>query len=226
MLFNGIQNRRSSVCCQKLQRPSSSLGVALSILFWHTERINCFVRQSTTVKMQGWRSSVEDFLPFSSEIKSCPNLIYMCSQITNYTFAIINFRMTLRRNNLKLVQSAAYKLSDMFYGRFHPFYQLIEIHFLAQMFTIHEDFATHSPSHFHLIHFIYQSSSHSFYVPKSNSFISSFISISFILHIIVYLIHIYRIWFYSYCIVFQPQCVFHFFNQSRLWKLGASSDKI
>ena len=72
-------------------------------------------------------------------MKSYPNSIYTCSQITNYTFAIINFRMALRRNNLKLAQSAVYKLSDMFYGRFHPFYQLIEIHFLAQMFTIHED---------------------------------------------------------------------------------------
>ena len=69
-------------------------------------------------------------------------------------------------------------------------------------------------------------SSHSFHVPKSNSFISSFISISFILQIIVHLIHIHHIWFYSYCIAFQPHCVFHFFNQSRLWKLGVSLDKI
>ena len=83
--------------------------------------------------------SIEDFLSFSSEMKSYPNYIYMCSQITNCIFAIINFRMALRRNNLKLAQSAVYKLSDMLYGRFHPFYQLIEIHFLAQMFTIHED---------------------------------------------------------------------------------------
>ena len=59
------------------------------------------------------------------------------------------------------------------------------------------------------------------YVPNSNSFIS----ISFILQIIVHLIHIHYIWFYSYCIIFQPNCVFHFFNQSRLWKLGVSLDK-
>ena len=63
------------------------------------------------------------------------------------------------------------------------------------------------------------------YAPKSNSFISSFISISFILQIIVHLIHIHHIWFYSYCIIFQPYFVFHFFNQSRHWKLGVSLDK-
>ena len=46
--------------------------------------------------------SVEEFLSFSSEMKSCPNYIYMYSQITNYTFVMINFHMALRRNNLKL----------------------------------------------------------------------------------------------------------------------------
>lgn len=40
---------------------------------------------------------------------------------------------------MNLAQSAVYKLSDIFYGRRHPFYQLIEFHFLAQMFTIQED---------------------------------------------------------------------------------------
>ena len=34
---------------------------------------------------------VEDFLSFSSEMESCPNYIYMCSQVTNYTFAIYQF---------------------------------------------------------------------------------------------------------------------------------------
>ena len=60
------------------------------------------------------------------------------------------------------------------------------------------------------------------YAPKSNSFILSFISISFISKIIVHLIHIQHIRFYSYCIIFQLHCDFHFFNQSRLWKLGVS----
>ena len=62
------------------------------------------------------------------------------------------------------------------------------------------------------------------YAPKSNSFILSFISISFISKIIVHLIHIQHIWFY--CIIFQPHCDFHFFNQSCLWKLGVFLDKI
>ena len=64
------------------------------------------------------------------------------------------------------------------------------------------------------------------YAPKSSSFISSFISISFILKIIVHLIHIHHIWFCSYCIVFEPHCLFHFLYQSRLWKLRVSLDKI
>ena len=63
------------------------------------------------------------------------------------------------------------------------------------------------------------------YAPKSNSFTSSFISISFILQIIVHLIHIHHIWFYSCCIVFQPHRVFHFLNQSHLWKPGVPLDK-
>ena len=54
------------------------------------------------------------------------------------------------------------------------------------------------------------------YVPTSNSFI---------LQIIVHLIHIHHIWFYSCCIVFQPHRVFHFLNQSHLWKPGVPLDK-
>ena len=56
---------------------------------------------------------------------------------------------------------------------------------------------TYLPNHFHHIHLIYQRSSHSFHVPKSNSFTSPFISISSILQIIVQLIHIHHIWFCS-----------------------------
>ena len=64
------------------------------------------------------------------------------------------------------------------------------------------------------------------YAPKSSSFISSFISISFISKIKVHLIHIHHIWLYLYCIIFRPHCDFHFFNQSCLYKLGVSLDKI
>ena len=52
-------------------------------------------------------------------------------------------------------------------------------------------------------------SSYSFHVPKSISFISLFISISFISQVIVHLIQIHYIWLYSYCIKFQPPCLFH-----------------
>ena len=47
-----------------------------------------------------------------------------------------------------------------------------------------------------------------------------------LIHFTDHLIHIHHVWFYSYCIVFQPHCVFHFLNQSRLWKLIVSLDKI
>ena len=61
---------------------------------------------------------------------------------------------------------------------------------------------------------------------KFNSFISPFISISFILQVTVHFIYIHHVWFCLHCIVFQPHCLFHFFNQSRLWKLEVSLDKI
>ena len=114
------------------------MGVAVDIFLWVATGIVIYVR----VKLQKCEDTdlnVEDFLSLSSEVESCPNYIHMCSQVTNYTFAIINFRMALRWNNMKLAQNAVYKLSDMFYGRLHPFYQLIEFHCLAQMFTIHKD---------------------------------------------------------------------------------------
>ena len=65
----------------------------------------------------------------------------------------------------------------------------------------------------HRIHFMYQSPTHSF-------------CHSFILQIIVYPIRIHHIWFCSYCILFQPHVVFHFFNQSRFWELRMYLDKI
>ena len=80
---------------------------------------------------------------------------------------------------------------------------------------VRHQLVTYLSSHFHLVDIIYQSSSihYTFYAPthKSNSFIWSLISISFILQITVRLIHIQHIWFCSHCIVFQPHCVFHFF---------------
>ena len=83
--------------------------------------------------------NVEGFLAFTKNMDQCPNYIHLLSQVMNYAFAVINFRMALRRNNLKLAQSAMYKLSDLFYGRIHPFYQLIECHFSAQMFCMHDE---------------------------------------------------------------------------------------
>ena len=75
-------------------------------------------------------------------------------------------------------------------------------------------------------------SSHPFHLPKFISFIPCtkgqlvyfviyFLLIQFTDHSPSHL-HSIHIWFYSYCIVFQPHYVF----QSRLWKLGVSLDKI
>ena len=57
--------------------------------------------------------------------------------------------------------------------------------------------------------------------------------INFVIHFhlihfadIVHLIHTDHIWICSYCIEFQPHCVFHLFNQSRLWKLRVSLDRM
>ena len=82
--------------------------------------------------------SAEGFLSFTIRKKSNPSYIYLCSQITICAFAIIKFRMTLHWNNIKLAQSGDV-LRDVFYGRNHPFYELIEFHFLVQIFTIQDE---------------------------------------------------------------------------------------
>ena len=60
--------------------------------------------------------------------------MYLLNQVTIYAQAIINYRMALRRNNSKLALSAVYKLSSLFHGRNHPFYQRIELYSLVQSF--------------------------------------------------------------------------------------------
>ena len=87
----------------------------LLVLFFCSlrELIGLYVKARLQKRKNG-DLSVEDFLSFSSEMKNCPNYTYMYRQITDYTFAINNFCMALRRNNLELAQSAVYKLSDMF----------------------------------------------------------------------------------------------------------------
>ena len=51
-----------------------------------------------------------------------------------YAQVIINFRMAMRLNNSRLAYSAIYKISPLFYGRNHPFYQQIEFYYMVQMF--------------------------------------------------------------------------------------------
>ena len=102
------------------------------------ELITLYVRNEIESNQRKEEQSfnVEGFLAFTSKMENCPNYIHLFSQVINYAFAIINFRMAMRRNNLRLAQSAVYKLSNLFYVLF---YQLIECHFLAQMFSMHEE---------------------------------------------------------------------------------------
>ena len=57
----------------------------------------------------------------------------------------------------------------------------------------------------------------------------SFISFTKVqlIHFVIHLIHFTAsLQHSSYCIVIQPHCVFHVFNQSRLWKLTVFLDKV
>ena len=96
----------------------------------------------------------EGFLEYCSTKAANHNFMYLLNQVTLYAQAIINYRMALRRNNNKLALSAIYKLSSLFHGRNHPFYQKIELYSLVQPFLfpssevkeLHERFYTISVS--------------------------------------------------------------------------------
>ena len=52
--------------------------------------------------------------------------------MTLYGQAIINYRMSLRRNNFDSGMSAIHKLSSLFHALNHPYYQLIELYMSVQ----------------------------------------------------------------------------------------------
>ena len=59
---------------------------------------------------------------------------FQCPHGFNDRTTIINYRMAMRRNNSVLAQSAVHKIGDLFHGRNHPFYQLIEVYFMTSSF--------------------------------------------------------------------------------------------
>ena len=100
------------------------------------------LRELVTIYVREKRDSVHSttgFFEFTKSKANNPNFIYMFSQIATYAFAIINFRMGMRRNNHMVMLSAVNKVNGVFHGRNHPFYQLIEVYFMAQLFTMQKE---------------------------------------------------------------------------------------
>ena len=81
--------------------------------------------------------STNGFFQFTKEKSNNPNFLYIFSQVATYAFAIVNFRMGMRRNNHMVMLSAVSKICGLFHGRNHPFYQLIEVYYMAQLFEMH-----------------------------------------------------------------------------------------
>ncbi|CAG2197472.1 unnamed protein product [Mytilus edulis] len=77
------------------------------------------------------KPDAKGFLKYSSEnytSSSYPNFTYMVDQVCKYSQGIINFRMANRRNNADLLKSAKYMTKEIFHGRNHPKYQMIELY--------------------------------------------------------------------------------------------------
>ena len=94
--------------------------------------------------------SAEGFLSLTSYKESYSHYRHKWIHTTIYDFALINFRMELRQNNIKLAQSAVYKLSDVFNGRNNLFYQLIDF-YIAQTFTMQDEVKTLYEKYFTVI---------------------------------------------------------------------------
>ena len=74
--------------------------------------------------------SPKGFFQFCNSISQSadmPNYSYMVDQVCRFSQGIINFRMAVRRNNSVLLKSAKYMTKELFFGRNHPKYQVIEV---------------------------------------------------------------------------------------------------
>ncbi|CAG2237719.1 unnamed protein product [Mytilus edulis] len=98
------------------------------LLTFHTsslkEMVIPFIR---SLKETNVEATVENYFRFYLFLAHNSNHAFLHFQICRFSQAIINFRMGMRRNNAELVKSAKYHLKELFYGRFHPHYQNIEL---------------------------------------------------------------------------------------------------
>ncbi|CAG2184636.1 unnamed protein product [Mytilus edulis] len=86
--------------------------------------------------------TAKGFLKYSTEkygVPSNPNFTYMMDQVCRFSQGIINFRMATRRNYSDLIKSAKYMTKELFHGRSHPKYQVIEIFDTIQDLTMPEE---------------------------------------------------------------------------------------
>ena len=108
--------------------PDMSNGSLCNILFtFHLATLKEFV----VVYVRTCVAENEDPTPsgfkFAHKHRHIPNFSYMYDQVCKYSQAIISFRMGTRRNNSQLIWSAKHTFKDVFHGRNHPIYSLIEI---------------------------------------------------------------------------------------------------
>ncbi|CAG2220190.1 unnamed protein product [Mytilus edulis] len=86
--------------------------------------------------------SAKGFLGFNARFyssKEYPNLTYLMDQVGKYSQGIINLRMATRRNNASLLRSSMYMTKELFHGRQHPKYQIIELYDAIQYKMMPED---------------------------------------------------------------------------------------
>ena len=103
------------------------------------ELLTVYLKAALSEKSTILQPSTTGFFSFCKSKSNFPNFMYLVNQVTTYAQAIINFRMAMRRNNHQLAQSAAFKLGDLFHGRNHPIYQLIDVYFLLPQFVLPND---------------------------------------------------------------------------------------
>ena len=83
-----------------------------------------YVRKCITESL---KPDADGFLIYAADRKSDPNFTYMFEMVTRYCQGILNFRIGIRKNNAKLIESAKMMTRNLFHGRNHPKYQEIEL---------------------------------------------------------------------------------------------------
>ena len=68
------------------------------------------------------------FQYYKSTLSTHPCYEYMFEQICRYASAIVIHRMGTRRNNMTLIRAGKFMSKELFHGRHHPKYQLIEMY--------------------------------------------------------------------------------------------------